>query len=94
LGNTPRIALKHYLMTTETDFQRAMEGGAKFGAHKSTFMAHNAAQPSSAASRQAFQETHKALNNQGLCHVLADVGKQRQESLVAGTGFEPATSRL
>jgi len=24
LGNTPRIAMKHYLMTTESDFSKAM----------------------------------------------------------------------
>ncbi|HEX5104213.1 MAG TPA: tyrosine-type recombinase/integrase [Pirellulaceae bacterium] len=28
LGNTPRIAMKHYLMTTDSDFERAAKSGA------------------------------------------------------------------
>lgn len=32
LGNTPRIALKHYLQTTDEDFERAARGGAESGA--------------------------------------------------------------
>ena len=39
LGNTPRIAMKHYLMVTEGDFQRAIGGGAQSGASWSTFPA-------------------------------------------------------
>jgi len=33
LGNTPRIAMKHYLMTTETDFQKAAGSAAQNPAH-------------------------------------------------------------
>lgn len=40
LGNTPRIALKHYLQVTDSDFARAAEGGAESGARS----AQNAAQ--------------------------------------------------
>ena len=32
LGNTPRIALKHYLQVTDADFERASQDGAKEGA--------------------------------------------------------------
>jgi len=28
LGNTPKIATKHYLMTTDTDFARAIESAS------------------------------------------------------------------
>jgi len=35
LGNTPRIAMKHYLMTTETDFQKAAGSAAQNPAHSS-----------------------------------------------------------
>ena len=39
------------------------------------------------------RETRKALENQGLCHALADAGGRWQESLVAGTRLEyPANS--
>jgi hypothetical protein len=33
LGNTPRIAMKHYLQVTDDDFERAAQGGAECGAH-------------------------------------------------------------
>ena len=35
LGNKPRIAMKHYLQVTDTDFERALKDGAKKGAHRS-----------------------------------------------------------
>jgi hypothetical protein len=31
LGNTPKIALKHYLMTTDSDFQKAAQNPAHYG---------------------------------------------------------------
>ena len=57
LGNTPQIALKHYLRVTDEDFaqatQSAPEGGAKSGAQ----VAQNATQQSHAPSRTDWQET-------------------------------------
>ena len=51
LGNTPRIAMKHYLQVTDADFERAArtptEGGAESGARS----AQNAAQSGRAANR-------------------------------------------
>ena len=32
LGNTPRIAMKHYLQVTDADFERAAQDGAESGA--------------------------------------------------------------
>ncbi len=34
LGNTPRIAMKHYLTVTDADFERASQDGAESGAHR------------------------------------------------------------
>ena len=34
LGNTPRIALKHYLQVVDADFERAAKGGAESGARE------------------------------------------------------------
>jgi len=54
LGNTPRIAMKHYLMVTDADFQRAtQESGAESGAQR----AQNAAQSGRAANRCDSQES-------------------------------------
>jgi len=44
LGNTPRIALKHYLQVTDVDFQRAAEGLVGSGAESGARSAQNAAQ--------------------------------------------------
>ncbi len=49
LGNTPRIALKHYLQVTDADFERAAEVSEKGGAESGTPSAQNAAQRAHAA---------------------------------------------
>lgn len=81
LGNTPKIAMKHYLMTTEADFQRAVTsdeiGGAKSGANWSTFVAQNAAQPISADMRQDAPRNAQSLVNQGF---MSSVGRCRRLS--------------
>ncbi len=60
LGNSPRIALKHYLQVTDTDFERAAEvvgdGGAEAGAPS----AQNAAQRAHAGSRGESLKKQKA----------------------------------
>lgn len=49
LGNTPRIALKHYLQVTDADFERAAEVREKCGAESGAPSAQIAAQPERAA---------------------------------------------
>ncbi len=44
LGNTPRIALGHYLQTLDTDFEKAVTGGAKGGAKGGAVALQNAVQ--------------------------------------------------
>ena len=56
LGNTPRIALRHYLQVTDADFAQAARRGAECGAQ----VAQNAAQQAHAARRTHSQETTKA----------------------------------
>lgn len=45
LGNTPRIALKHYLQVTDADFERAAEASEQGGAKSGARSAQKAAQP-------------------------------------------------
>ena len=87
LGNSPRIALKHYLQTTEADFQKAVQNQVQPGADS----VQKQVQPVSADVRQEMTEPQGSL---GVRLESADSGETWQESLVAGTGFEPATSRL
>lgn len=90
LGNTPRIALKHYLTVTDADFEQATKGSAESSAN----VAQNRAQQPVAISRTDSQETKQAPAQQGLVRDRATGGEVMPEVEVAGTGFEPATSRL
>jgi integrase len=90
LGNTPKIALKHYLMTTEADFNRAIRGGTESG----TLAAHKPAQQPSAGYCVASEETEKTPENKGLLRHLANGCFSSRTPQVAGMGFEPMTSRL
>ena len=49
LGNTPRVALRHYVQVTDADFERAAEASEKGGAESGARSAQNAAQPGRAA---------------------------------------------
>jgi integrase len=89
LGNTPRVALKHDLMPTEADYQRAAGGGdqaAQKTAHSGDDSAQKAAQPISASTRQERQETTEALDRKGFRPLLANAGETWQESLAERTG--------
>jgi len=58
LGNTPRIALKHYLQVTDADFEKAAEVSEKGGAESGALSAQNAAQRAHAArSRDSHEPT-------------------------------------
>ncbi len=48
IGNTPKIALGHYLQTLDSDFQKAVQGSAESGA----VVVQNAVQSPTAANRQ------------------------------------------
>ena len=61
LGNTPRIALKHYLQLTAADFEKANQSGAESGAVSVTKAVQNAVQPTCASVRQGRQETTQPL---------------------------------
>ena len=90
LGNTPRIALRHYLQVTESDFAKAVQNPVQSG-DESAPAVRNPVQSVSAVTRQ---ETTQPQGVLGVGLLSADDGECRPESLVAGTGFEPATSRL
>jgi integrase len=93
IGNSQRVAARHYLQVTDADYENALEGalggGAQSGALSEKKAARNAAQSIPADSRQPSQKTHKALENQGLCTVLAKDGQSWQDRQATPTGFEP-----
>lgn len=87
LGNTPAIALRHYLQVTDADFERAVTGGA----HSGTRPAQNAAQ--SAAGQNGRQMTGKPEPDAGVrvspSMTIEDM--LGQVVLMGEAGLEPPT---
>ena len=64
LGNTPRVALKHYLQVTDADYDRAGMGAAKSGADA----LQNQVQQRSAITSNKSPETTQALEESRACN--------------------------
>ena len=75
LGNSQRVAAKHYLQVTDADYERAAEGGAKSGA----LAAQNQAQQVAGDSGTCWQETTQS----------SSIYNNVQKYIVTPTGFEP-----
>ena len=87
LGNTPSVAMRHYLMTTDEHFATAIgDGGAE--------AAQKAAQSVSGMPRKALQTTLAAHEKTPVLQGFTEGDDDTPLLGVAGTGFEPATSRL
>ena len=67
LGNTPRIALKHYLQVTDADFDKASEHDSESGAKSGVRVAQKAAQPTFAEIRHDAPKTTQAPVVTGAC---------------------------
>ncbi len=76
LGNTPRVALKHYLMVTEADFAKAAGRGeaARQAARENGKAARQAARDISADTSEHEQETTQAPVSKGFVPMLAEAG--------------------
>jgi len=86
LGNTPSVAMRHYLMTTDEHFEAAIRGEEK-AAQNPAQQAHAGSGGDSQPSKAAHEKTPV---EQGFA-VSRDLPRTYE---MAGTGFEPATSRL
>src|SRR5947207_1737365 len=63
IGNTPEIALGHYLQTLDADFERAVKGGAETGA----VAVQKAVQSGAAGERQEVTPARESLEILGSC---------------------------
>jgi integrase len=86
LGNTPKVAMRHYLMTTDEHFDAAVRGEEK--------VARNAAQYTSETVEIGRQVTGLENEKAPVLPGLSSNCSLLRNAVVAGTGFEPATSRL
>jgi len=72
LGNTPRIALKHYLQTTNEDFDKAIGESKKGGAESGAPVAQKQAQQVSAVIGRESPETAQAPVETEACATFCD----------------------
>ena len=78
LGNTPSVAMRHYLMTTDAHFEAAVKGEPK-----AAQQAHASGSNTSQAQPTAHEKTPDLPGYASACD-------STQASKVAGAGFEPA----
>jgi integrase len=86
LGNTPSVAMRHYLMTTDAHFDAAIQGEPE--------AAQNPAQRAHAEERTEAQPVGTAHEKTPVLQGFASRCDVVHKCSIAGTGFEPATSRL
>lgn len=72
LGNTPKIAAAHYLQARDSDFERALAGGAKSGARA----AQKAAQQVAAGNCDESQNIRENPENLRSEYVFAGIGEE------------------
>jgi|SaaInlStandDraft_1057018.scaffolds.fasta_scaffold26545_2 integrase len=83
LGNSPRVALKHYAMITDTHFDAAVSGSKQQTTRNPTQTTRANDRQDLPAVPQKRKNPEKHCISQGLA-----------KSKMAGAGFEPTTSRL
>jgi hypothetical protein len=90
IGNTPRVALGHYLQTLDADFNRAVQGGAECGAPT----ARNAAQSGTGSKRQGPTDSQKPLENMAFGHPVTVSAAYCAFDHVGRVGVEPTSNPL
>ncbi len=91
LGNSPTVAMRHYLMTTDEHFAAAVKGAAEFEPQKA---AHNPAQHTYAASRGVSHRSGIAQQKTPGMPGFANRRDLPRRCEVAEEGFEPPTRGL
>jgi integrase len=94
LGNTPKVAMRHYLMTTDEHFAAAVKGDDPAAEGLTGEAAQNAAQQAHAGHRGESQPNNAAHKKTPVVLGLASSCDTTQLPGMAGAGFEPTTSRL
>ena len=90
LGNTPRIALGHYLQTLDRDFEKATRGGAESGA----VVVQNPVQSAAARNGPGVTMPSETVINQDFRRIGSYSDIYRQNVLLGVEGLEPPTSSL
>jgi integrase len=94
LGNTPSVAMRHYLMTTDEHFDAAVKCDDKAAEATTPKAAQKAAQHAYAETRGDSHANLPAHKKALVLPAFAVSSDTMQNQGMAGTGFEPVTSRL
>ncbi len=89
IGNTPKIALGHYLQTLDADFEKAVRGGAECGAVGAQKAVQNAVQSGDAGVRQEMTPIREALEIKASGPLLSSPGIHLHDCQMAKVGLEP-----
>jgi integrase len=91
IGNTERIAARHYLQVTDGDFERAATGAAKAGAGPPEPALQKPVQQPTAPPRSDPQAGHKSRDDCGLLREGAGEFSDMRDAQLTPTGFEPVS---
>ncbi|WP_391524847.1 tyrosine-type recombinase/integrase [Lacipirellula limnantheis] len=94
LGNTPKVAMRHYLMTTDEHFAAAVRDDNLTAEADADKAAQNAAQQAHVSTCRESQPVVAAHKKTPVLPGLANPCDTVQAFRMAGAGFEPTTSRL
>ena len=101
IGNTVSIAARHYVQVVDGDFQKAANAGkptARIAAQSMHAKACHNTSEGTTDQQSAKDEKSRKVATDNYLRLLADLGCKSLSGNdlqgVAGTGFEPATSRL
>ncbi|MBA3482093.1 MAG: tyrosine-type recombinase/integrase [Pirellulales bacterium] len=94
LGNTPKMAMRHYLMTTDEHFAAAVKGENPAVDDATGEAAQKAAQQAHVSTCSEPQPAMAAHEKTPVLPGLANPCDTVQVFRMAGAGFEPTTSRL
>lgn len=90
LGNTPTVALRHYVQVLESDFERAVGGAAESGA----VTLQNPVQSGANGVGQKTTEATETLPQKSFRRLVTTNVNSRPDCLMGLAGFEPATSSV
>ena len=94
IGNTPKIALGHYLQTLDGDFEKAVHGVGTSGAESGAVVVQNAVQSGTAYECQNMTEMRNHIENKHSRHPLASNVHCCHNVQVGPVGVEPTSKVL
>ena len=94
LGNTPTVALKHYLQVLDTDFEKAIQKAETGGAESGAVVVQNAVQSGTANDGQKMTKTPETLTDKDFRRLESSSGSSCPNGSLGVTGLEPVTPTM